>query len=95
MPLSMKHHFYHGDPNKICEFALQDVMPYESSAKMMPLVRRMLACNSWHDTLGKKKRFPKSICSDLDTQMSHPRAILMKECEAEYHCIAMVWTMPL
>jgi hypothetical protein len=25
------HHFYHGDPNKICEFALQDAMPYESS----------------------------------------------------------------
>jgi hypothetical protein len=25
------HHFYHGDPNKIHEFALQDAIPYESS----------------------------------------------------------------
>jgi hypothetical protein len=69
---------YHGDPNKIHEFALQDAIPM-NLVEMIPLARKMLAYNSWHNTSRKVKRFPKSICSDLDTQMSHPRARPMKE----------------
>jgi hypothetical protein len=48
-------------------------------AKMMPLAERILACKSWHNFSREMKMFLESICSNLDTQVIHPRVRPMKE----------------
>jgi hypothetical protein len=72
------HHFYHGDPNKIHEFALQDAIPYESSEDDTSSGEDS-SLQELEQLLKGMKTFLESICSSLLTKEICPRVRPMKE----------------